>query len=467
MAFKRNNDSQFLFSNEYNLFSTKNWYNFIVSQYNVFPDILKIFPSQSMKNMFFDYKKYEELIQNQDTWKPLGKEFFGFENYIKTNTTLTRYFKFKEGESDKEILNEEENWDNDFAYAFEEDLTIPESWESLHEALSEEWNAKNIIECENENGDIVNIEHDRSQVFLIDKKSIYNPELLKDIKDDFCILIIHDGEYYNPFILYKTETETEKKIFNQCIKLYKHCLLKKHIQEAASVSFIVETPTGYDTKNIKISDVIKTEENLYLHTNDDFKTIHKKSIEFLNSDESGLIIYRGIPGSGKTSYIKYLTTILPDKQFLFVSADIMGDLGHPNFISFLTDNKNSVIILEDCEQLLVSRDNSLDSPYINEGLINLLNMTDGILGSAFNFKFICTFNSKNISKLDNALLRKGRCKVNYEFKELSIDKIEKLIELEKIKDLWNGKPKKKMSVTELYNTDDENYQTEERKKIGF
>lgn len=467
MAFKRNNDSQFLFSNEYNLFSTKNWYNFIVSQYNVFPDILKIFPSQSMKNMFFDYKKYEELIQNQDTWKPLGKEFCGFENYIKTNTTLTKYFKFKEGESDKETLNEEENWDNDFAYAFEEDLTIPESWESLHEALSEEWNAKNIIECENENGDIVNIEHDRSQVFLIDKKSIYNTELLKDIKDDFCILIIHDGEYYNPFILYKTETETEKKIFNQCIKLYKHCLLKKHIQETASVSFIVETTTGYDTKNIKISDVIKTEENLYLHTNDDFKTIHKKSIEFLNSDESGLIIYRGIPGSGKTSYIKYLTTILPDKQFLFVSADIMGDLGHPNFISFLTDNKNSVIILEDCEQLLVSRDNSLDSPYINEGLINLLNMTDGILGSAFNFKFICTFNSKNISKLDNALLRKGRCKVNYEFKELSIDKIEKLIELEKIKDPWNGKPKKKMSVTELYNTDDEDYQTEEHKKIGF
>lgn len=469
MAFIRNKDNTFLFSNEYNLFSTKNWYNFIISQYNVFPDILKVFPSQSMKNIFFDYKKYEELLKDPKYWKQLGEEFKGIETSFKLTNCMTKYFKSKEGETKKELLNEsnESQTLDDFTYAFGEDFTIPENWDSIHEALSEEWNVKNVIECENEDGESVNIEHDKTQVFLIDRSAIYNPEILKDINNDFCILIIHDGEYYNPFILYNVKSKVEQQILNHLVGIYKYCILKKKAKEVASVSFIIETQAGYDTKNIEIVDVIKSKENLLMHTNDDFEDVHKKSLEFLESKESGLIIYRGEPGSGKTSYIKYLTTLFPKKQFLFVSADIMGDLGHPNFISFLTDNKNSIIILEDCEQLLVSRDNSLDSMYINEGLINLLNMTDGILGSAFNFKFICTFNSKNISKLDNALLRKGRCKVNYEFQKLSIDKIEKLIESKKIQNPWKDGKKKKMCVAELYNTEDDNYQNEEKRKVGF
>jgi ATP-dependent 26S proteasome regulatory subunit len=63
----------------------------------------------------------------------------------------------------------------------------------------------------------------------------------------------------------------------------------------------------------------------------------------------------------------------------------------------------------------------------NNHLTTLLNLSDGIIGDSFNFKFICTFNA-NITKIDKAILRKGRMRLKYEFKALCADKTKKLAE---------------------------------------
>ena len=52
-------------------------------------------------------------------------------------------------------------------------------------------------------------------------------------------------------------------------------------------------------------------------------------------------------------------------------------------------------------------------------------MSDGLMSDIFNIKFICTFNA-DISKIDSALLRKGRCYANYTFKALDKDKVKHL-----------------------------------------
>jgi hypothetical protein len=118
---------------------------------------------------------------------------------------------------------------------------------------------------------------------------------------------------------------------------------------------------------------------------------------------------------------------------------------------------NSVIILEDCERLLVDRENG------NSLIGTLLNLSDGIISDAFNLKFICTFNA-NISKIDKAVLRKGRLKVRYEFGKLCKEKAVALAEklgkkLEKEED---------MVLTDIYNYDDVvDHGIKKKKSIGF
>ena len=51
----------------------------------------------------------------------------------------------------------------------------------------------------------------------------------------------------------------------------------------------------------------------------------------------------------------------------------------------------------------------------------LLNITDGLLSDWLNIQLICSFNS-DISKIDSALMRKGRLIAKYEFKELEVEK---------------------------------------------
>ena len=100
--------------------------------------------------------------------------------------------------------------------------------------------------------------------------------------------------------------------------------------------------------------------------------------------------------------------------FEYISSDTL--------INFLFSNsvKDSVFVLEDCEILLSDRMNTG-----NHLLSTILNLSDGILGDGLNIKFICTFNA-DINKLDEAILRKGRLKYKYEFKELTPEKTQEL-----------------------------------------
>ena len=121
-------------------------------------------------------------------------------------------------------------------------------------------------------------------------------------------------------------------------------------------------------------------------------------------------------------------------------------------ITFLTENRDSVIVLEDCEKLLHSREE-----YTNSSIGTILNLTDGIIGDAFGVKFICTFNT-DISNIDDALVRKGRLTLKYEFKKLTLDKTIEIYPM----------AKEEMTLAEAYNATNENdYSKENSRGIGF
>lgn len=186
-----------------------------------------------------------------------------------------------------------------------------------------------------------------------------------------------------------------------------------------SIRLITTDISGYDTKSVHFT---KPKINLDTQYNDDFLPVHEHILSFLKKcHTSGLILLHGHPGTGKSTYIRYLASLLT-KRVLFLPATVAGQLDNPSLTQLLVKNTNSVFILEDAEELLVSRENQR-----NSGISMLLNLTDGFLGNCLGIQFIATFNT-HIRNIDKALLRKGRLVARYEFGPLTPEKSTRLLQ---------------------------------------
>ena len=186
---------------------------------------------------------------------------------------------------------------------------------------------------------------------------------------------------------------------------------------------------------------------------------NKLVVDILKEDRSSMMIFHGIPGTGKTSYIRKLISDNKDLRFYWLDAKLLQYSNNKIFIEFLMDHRNAIYVLEDCEDLLRDRGN-----FGNEFLSTVLNMADGMLGDSLNVKFICTFNA-DLDKIDEAVLRKGRLSLQHEFKKLSVEKVKALsehlgIEIPEIKE---------MPLCDIYNFARENgaKKSPERRRVGF
>lgn len=215
---------------------------------------------------------------------------------------------------------------------------------------------------------------------------------------------------------------------------------------------------GYYSINSKIQN---TTVNIDENYNDDFKPVVTDIIKFLNERKSGIVVLHGAKGSGKTNFIRHLITNHP-KQYFIVTNAIAENLASPEFITFMLEHKDSVLILEDCEKILMKRDDM--GGYYANAISNILNMSDGLMSDIFNIKFICTFNA-DIKKIDEALLRKGRCFANYEFQPLCKEKTKALLNKQGIV-LPSYSP---MVLADIYNFSSTDYSSESvtKRKIGF
>lgn len=191
--------------------------------------------------------------------------------------------------------------------------------------------------------------------------------------------------------------------------------------------------------------------------NDDFNAVDEKIRQLIHSDESSIMILHGKPGTGKTSYIRDLIATNSDVKFYWLDSSMFNYIDTSEFIEFIATCKNAVLVLEDSESLLASREDKA-----NPAIQSLLSISDGMLGDSLKLKFICTFNT-DLRNIDKAILRKGRMKVKYEFKDLETEKVKNIFRKIGV----DEKLAKPMPICDVYNYLEDNGSVQENKKIGF
>ena len=223
----------------------------------------------------------------------------------------------------------------------------------------------------------------------------------------------------------------------------------KNLGEQCKMVDYVVYDRNFHTTSLRVQ---KQDCDVTLNYNDDLPD--ERIEKWINSTESGLMVLHGEPGTGKTSYIRNLI-YRTNNRFMFFDKSLFQHMSDASLIDMLLEHRNSVIVLEDCEDLLTDRTG------LGSCLATILNLTDGILGDSLKFKFICTFNA-NVVDIDPAILRKGRMHLKYEFGKLNADKAVKLGEK-----LGVEVPHKDMALCEVYNYTTDNGKPQEKAKVGF
>lgn len=262
--------------------------------------------------------------------------------------------------------------------------------------------------------------------------------------------IMLNMEHNSIYLLFTTEQETSVNILFECIKKF----IKTPVK-TTDISLIISQNGELYTREVHIK---KPKIDFNIHYNEYFFPIHKTMVKQLNKkDTNGLYLFHGQPGTGKSTYIKYVIHQLK-KKVIFISPKMAGELDNLSMTPFLLDNRNTVLVIEDAEELITSREEVR-----NSNLSMLLNLTDGLLGESLGIQIIATFNT-DVKNIDKALLRKGRLSTIYEFKNLTLDRTNALLQkLGHNKEVNNPLP-----VAEIFNFyKDNHYVPKLQKAVGF
>lgn len=259
-----------------------------------------------------------------------------------------------------------------------------------------------------------------------------------ELDDNYCE-ILHDGT--DPAFV-----ESVTELVNQ--------FKERQRRQPLEINLIVQSGNSLGLRAMEIK---RTKLDLDLFYEDDFKEVDELIQKRLRQkNDKGIVLLHGLPGTGKTTYLRYLVGKIK-KRVLFLSPSVAGNLMNPDFIELLINNPNTVLIIEDAENIIMDRRHNSSS-----SVSNLLNISDGLLADFLNVQLICTFNN-SVTMVDSALMRKGRLIAKYEFGKLGTEKAQRLsahLGLDTVID-------KPMTIAEIANPHEKDEQPASMQVIGF
>jgi SpoVK/Ycf46/Vps4 family AAA+-type ATPase len=226
--------------------------------------------------------------------------------------------------------------------------------------------------------------------------------------------------------------------------------------EKSSVYMVIQDDSGLDLRSF---DINIPELDIELNYGKEWADKHDYLLKALSREnKKGIALLHGLPGTGKSMYIRYLISLLSENRtMIYLPNQLINSLTDPSFLPLMADYPNSILIIEDAEEAIKSRKQG------GATVDKILNLSDGIISDFLGTQIICTFNS-DITVIDEALLRKGRLILKHEFKKLDIQSAQKLADK-----LGKGiKVDKEMTVSEVYNVEElYSEDTKVTQKIGF
>lgn len=276
--------------------------------------------------------------------------------------------------------------------------------------------------------------------FVIDNTNfvIVNYDLFNRNEED-------QGGYYN-INIYSLHREN-------AIEIKEHLYNNLKKAQINSVNWAFMTRSG----NVIHKEMKLSEKNTDAH--DSFYPWIKEGLNsyfkrFINSDENVLLLV-GIPGTGKTTFIKNMLARHELNAIITYDEKLMGD--DQFFLDFILGDKD-MLIIEDADEMIKSREKS-----DNTVLSKILNVSDGLI-KGINKKIIFSTNITDKGKIDSALMRPGRCFDVIDFREFTHDETLKVLKVTGIEK--EVKSNHSYTLAELLSNSNDR-ETAKEEKIGF
>jgi hypothetical protein len=259
---------------------------------------------------------------------------------------------------------------------------------------------------------------------------------------------------YNVTVYWNKNHKGSVLIFEEYLQSFLDLVIYK--ERIAKVHMVIIDRDG--CLNLRAFDINVPDIDLELNYGKEWVEKHEYLIKCLTKEKKkGIALLHGLPGTGKSMYIRYLISILSrNNDLIYLPNQLINSITDPSFIPLMADHPNSILIIEDAEEAIKSR--KLGGATVDK----ILNLSDGILSDFLGTQIICTFNNED-GFIDDALLRKGRLILKHEFKKLSIENSQALSD----KLGFTTKIDREMTLTEIYNQEEKYNDSESKNRIGF
>lgn len=287
--------------------------------------------------------------------------------------------------------------------------------------------------------DVYHVTHNVKQDYVTDQDHL---QLVSDVE----VLSVLEGGAHRDFC-------------SELGRIFDACFVKS--RSKAQVGLITASHMGYDISYHSINEPLI--DSLDMYYGEGFEEgVHNRMVAHIKNKESGLVILRGQPGTGKTSYIKYLMANLGDEHsFILIPPEMIARMTAADMVEFIIEHcQESTFVIEDGEKALLDRAASPESASL---VSSILNMSDGMMADIVKARFICTIN-KDDEQMDDALFREGRMLMEYEFEPLDAHNANVLAEHIGLEHRFEGSA----TLAEIFNWGKQlKRKRPDKKRIGF